>query len=89
MKKIFLKIFTLFFVLINYSYSDSVQVFNFSKNELDNLKVKKLKKLTTYTLGSNDNGNFLRGQGLYNINLPLSQKIKSNSARFYFNYNKS
>tara|TARA_Y100001970_G_C14194965_1_gene837480 strand:+ start:668 stop:1312 length:645 start_codon:yes stop_codon:yes gene_type:complete len=62
MKKIFLKIFILFFVLINYSYSDSVQVFNFSKNELDNLKVKKLKKLTTYTLGSNDNGNFLKAE---------------------------
>jgi len=62
MKKIFLKSIILFFTIINYSYSQNVQVFNFSKNELDTLKVKKIKKLTTYTLGSNDNGNYIKAE---------------------------
>ena len=62
MKKITIKFFIFFFLLINYSYSQNVQVFEFSKEEFDNLKVKKIKKLTKYSLGSNNDGNFLKAE---------------------------
>ena len=52
---------TLFFVN-NVSSSEIVQVFNFTKEEFDDLKIRKIKKLTNYTLGKNDNGNYLKAE---------------------------
>ena len=42
------------------SYAEKIIVFEFTEQEKKTLKVRKVKKNTTYTLGSNDNGNFLK-----------------------------
>ncbi|MDC0215495.1 DUF3047 domain-containing protein [Candidatus Pelagibacter sp.] len=51
------------FVLIEQSLlAETVQVFEFTQDEMNNLNVKKIKGKTTYSLGKNDNGNFLRAE---------------------------
>ena len=55
-----IRIFLLIFFISTHTLADKVQVFNFTKEEFNNLKVRKVKKLTTYTLGSNENGNFIK-----------------------------
>ena len=57
-----IRIFLLIFFISTHALADKVQVFNFTKEEFDNLKVRKVKKLTTYTLGSNENGNFIKAE---------------------------
>ena len=42
--------------------AENVVVFDFTQEEFDNLKIRKIKKLTTYTLGSNENGNYLKAE---------------------------
>ena len=44
------------------SFAEEIQAFNFTKEEFDNLTVRKIKKKTKYTLGSNENGNFLKAE---------------------------
>lgn len=46
----------------NNVYSQNIEVFSFTEEELKTLKVKKIKKLTEYQIGSNANGNFLRAE---------------------------
>ena len=46
----------------NNVYSQNIEVFSFTEEELKTLKVKKIKKLTEYQIGSNANGNFLRAK---------------------------
>ena len=41
---------------------DILKVFEFDKREFENLEVRKIKKKTIYTLGSNDEGNFLKAE---------------------------
>ena len=43
-------------------YSQNIEVFSFTEEELKTLKVKKIKKFTEYQIGSNANGNFLRAK---------------------------
>ena len=43
-------------------YSQNIEVFSFTEEELKTLKVKKIKKLTEYQIGSNANGNYLRAK---------------------------
>tara|TARA_Y100000768_G_scaffold321620_1_gene257641 strand:+ start:93 stop:740 length:648 start_codon:yes stop_codon:yes gene_type:complete len=46
-------------------YGDNIEIFQFTNKELDTLKVRKIrgaKNLTNYSLGSNDEGNFLRSE---------------------------
>ena len=43
-------------------YSQNIEVFSFTEEELKTLKIKKIKKLTEYQIGSNANGNFLRAK---------------------------
>ena len=57
-----IRIFLLIFFISTHALADKVQVFNFTKEEFNNLKVRKVKKLTTYTLGSNENGNFIKAE---------------------------
>ena len=53
----------LLITLFNFnSFAEEVHVFNFTKEEFDNLTVRKIKKKTKYTLGSNENGNFLKAE---------------------------
>ena len=62
MKKIF-KILILFFVLSTQLVAEEVIVFEFTEEEFSNLDVRKVRGAdakTQYSLGSNDNGNFLK-----------------------------
>ena len=60
MKFYYIKIFILFLSLFSYSNAEIVNVFKFTDEELKNLKVRKIKKETSYTTGNNENGNFLK-----------------------------
>ena len=63
MKKKFLKIIFLSFFILSNAVAEKVNVFDFTKEELKTLKVgKKYKGETTWTLGSNENGNFIKAE---------------------------
>ena len=55
-------IIALFLLIFQSSYSKEVKVFEFTEEEMKTLKINKVKKQTTYTLGSNENGNFLKAE---------------------------
>ena len=60
---IFTKISILIFITIGTGYTNEIKVFNFTKDELSNLEVRKVrgaKNKTIYTIGLNENGNFLK-----------------------------
>ena len=71
------KILIIYFSLINSSFSDKIQAFDFSKEEFETLEVKKVKKLTSYSLGFNENGNFLRAEA-EGVGSGLGKKMKIN-----------
>ncbi|MDA9085077.1 DUF3047 domain-containing protein [Candidatus Pelagibacter sp.] len=60
-KKIILVIST-FFLITQVVFAEKVTVFDFTKNEFETLKVRKVKGLTTWSLGSNEKGNFLKAE---------------------------
>ena len=65
MKYNFKKILLILFILLIYSVptkAEKIIVFKFTEEEKKTLKVRKLKKNTTYTIGSNENGNFLKAE---------------------------
>ena len=63
MLKFFTSIFFVFFLLSKISFAENVIVFNFSEEEFKTLEVgKKYKGETTWTLGSNENGNFIKAE---------------------------
>ena len=60
---IFTKISILIFITIGTGYTNEIKVFNFTKDELSNLEVRKVRgaeNKTIYTIGLNENGNFLK-----------------------------
>ena len=59
----FIKSFLIYLVAINTCFADEIRVFDFTKTELSELEVRKVRgadNKTIYTVGSNDNGNFLK-----------------------------
>ena len=60
--KFFFKLILIFLLNINTSYSEILRIFEFSEDELKTLKTKKVKGETKWSLGSNDNGNFIRAE---------------------------
>ena len=63
MKKILILIISIFF--FNNVYGDNLEIFQFNKEELDTLKVRKIRgaeNLTNYSLGNNEKGNFLKAE---------------------------
>ena len=52
----------LFFLFQLSLLAETINVFEFTKEEMKALQVKKVKGQTTYTLGSNDNGNYLKAE---------------------------
>tara|TARA_B110000003_G_scaffold275045_1_gene316565 strand:- start:2742 stop:3386 length:645 start_codon:yes stop_codon:yes gene_type:complete len=60
MHKLFLLIITLTFFVINILSAETLKVFDFTEEELKTLKVKKVKGETTWSLGSNEKGNFIK-----------------------------
>ena len=62
MKKL-LKFLTSFFIMISLSNAEEVKVFDFTEEELGTLKIRKVRganKKTEYSVGNNENGNFLK-----------------------------
>ena len=58
-----IKILLTYLIVINISFADEIKVFDFTKTELSGLEVRKVRgadNKTIYTVGSNDNGNFLK-----------------------------
>ncbi len=77
MARLITQVLIIFFVFIELAYSEKIQAFNFTKKEFESLDVKKVKKLTTYSLGSNVNGNFLRAEA-EGVGSGLGKKLKIN-----------
>ena len=61
--KLLIKILTIFLLTISLTIASEKNVFDFTKTELSKLKVRKVRgddNKTIYTVGSNENGNFLK-----------------------------
>ena len=61
--KIILNIFILIFILSGLTFADEVKIFEFTEFELSKLDVRKVRGAdnnTNYTVGSNENGNYLK-----------------------------
>ena len=61
--KIILKIFILIFILSGLTFADEVKIFEFTESELSKLDVRKVRGAnnnTNYSVGSNENGNYLK-----------------------------
>ncbi len=52
----------LFFFFQQSLVAKTINIFEFTKEEMKSLEVRKIKGKTTYTLGSNDNGNYLKAE---------------------------
>ena len=85
----FKKIILIFIIIINYStssFAEKIQVFDFTELELETLKVKKVRGAdgkTKYTLGKNENGNFIRSES-QNTASGLGKEIKINLSKTPF-----
>ena len=62
MKSNFLKVLLGFLILSNTAIAEKTVVFDFTEDEFETLKVKKVKGETTWSLGSNENGNFIKAE---------------------------
>ena len=49
-------------LLTSNSNTEELKIFEFTKEEFDNLKIRKIKNYTKYSLGSNQKGNFLKAE---------------------------
>ena len=61
--KLVFKILATLLIVTNNSFADEIKVFDFTETELSKLEVRKVRgadSKTTYTIGTNDNGNFLK-----------------------------
>ena len=52
----------LFFFFQQPLLAETINIFEFTKEEMKALEVRKIKSETTYTLGSNENGNYLKAE---------------------------
>ena len=62
MFKKFLPIVTLLFFFQQSLLAETINIFEFTEEEMKTLKVRKIKGKTMYTLGSNENGNYVRAE---------------------------
>jgi len=60
--RFFFKLILIFLLNINTSYSEILRIFEFTEDEFKTLKTRKVKGETKWSLGSNDNGNFIRAE---------------------------
>ena len=70
-------IFILLFFFQQALMAEVINVFEFSEDEMKSLKVKKIKGKTTYVLGSNENGNYLKAEAEGKAS-GLGKKVKIN-----------
>ena len=75
--KFFLILFGYLFLITKPLLAENVNVFDFTNDELNTLKVKKVKGETSWTLGSNENGNFIRAEA-EGVGSGLGKEIKIN-----------
>ncbi len=67
----------LFFSFQQPLLAETIDIFEFTKEEMKALEVRKIKSETTYTLGSNENGNYLKAEAEGKAS-GLGKKIKIN-----------
>ena len=68
----------IFFILNQHSFAvETVKIFEFTDEEMKTLQVRKVKGKTTYTLGSNENGNYLKAEAKGKAS-GLGKKVKIN-----------
>ena len=68
----------IFFILIQHSLAvENVKIFEFTNEEMKTLQVRKVKGKTTYTFGSNENGNYLKAEAEGKAS-GLGKKVKIN-----------
>ena len=63
MLKLSIILFSILFLSFGFSYAENVKVFEFTKEEYETLKVRKIRGAdakTEYSIGKNENGNFLK-----------------------------
>ena len=60
--KILFKIFLVFLIFSLPANADIVKIFQFTEDEFNQLKVRKVKGETKWALGSNENGNYIRAE---------------------------
>ena len=63
MLKLSILLFSILFLSFGFSYAENVKVFEFTKEEYKTLKVRKIRgadNKTEYSIGKNENGNFLK-----------------------------
>ena len=68
----------IFFILNQHSFAvETVTIFEFTDEEMQTLQVRKIKGKTTYTFGSNENGNYLKAEAEGKAS-GLGKKVKIN-----------
>ena len=80
MLRIFNYFLVIFLFIFNVAFAEKINVFEFTENELSELKVRKVRgadKKTEYTLGNNENGKFIRANA-NNSASGLGKEIKIN-----------
>ena len=73
--KFFLLLLGCLFLITKPLLAENVKVFDFTNDELKTLKVKKVKGETSWILGSNENGNFIRAEA-EGVGSGLGKEIK-------------
>ena len=62
MLNIFISLLFSFILFSEVTFAEKVEVFDFTEDEYKTLKVKKVKGETSWSLGSNENGNFIKAE---------------------------
>ena len=74
----------IFFILNQHSFAvETVKIFEFTDEEMKTLQVRKVKGKTTYTFGSNENGNYLKAEAEGKAS-GLGKKVKINLIKMPF-----
>ena len=76
----FIKIITIYFLLISSVCAEKLMVFDFTEEELNSLEVRKVRGAdakTLYSIGSNENGNYLKAEAV-NAASGVGKEIKIN-----------
>ena len=60
MKNFFITFLFTFIIFLNTALAENIKVFDFTEDELKTLRVKKVKGETSWSLDSNENGNFIK-----------------------------
>ncbi len=80
MDRMFKKVFPIIIFLVLNQHSlavENVKIFEFTNEEMKTLQVRKVKGKTTYTFGSNENGNYLKAEAEGKAS-GLGKKVKIN-----------